>query len=1299
MGKKIILVHGLGGTSDGTWGNFPDFLEKDKDLDYSIVSYGYQSPHILKQFYQRAPSILNIANGLLTDIKARCDLDNDEIILAGHSLGGLVVKKLLLRMKDKKINHKIRKVCFFDVPHDGSGFANVGKYISFRNRHLKSLCRDSSELDDLNDQWVDSELDNALEIMSIVAANDDIVSSSSSKSIFRHHQVETINDVDHSSIVKPESMESSSYIVFKKFILEEHTVNRYKNTASRDLEDWKSVERNHSYHYATDEKRTKDFESFVAAMNLDRAVIRLTGASGLGKTRLLLEAIDASTSIDDSCVLIFNAPGYDTIIKESIRAMVEDRVHGLVVIENCNIDLHNHLAKEVNKTDCLLKLVTVGYSDEQVDESIHIQLSPLSDEAIKQVLSPILVGMDSSDVDRVARFAQGYPLMATLIAGQYQKEGRLLGSIESSSVVRKLIDGDGGITDVEKGMLSACSLFDVFGTGEGTAGEEAKYIAEDVAGSDLKTFDRVLKIFTSRQIINRAGRYARLVPKPLALTLASEWWEETSYDRQKQLIDTLPDSLMQSFCTQASYLDDQPSVQRFSDRLFGGQSPFVQAEELLTERGSKLFRAFVEVNPESTSDALYRVLSEYSHEQLQAIDGDTRRNLVWALEKLCFHADVFEKSAWCMLLLASAENESWSNNATGMFSQLFRVHLSGTQAKPNIRFDILKRAIAVNQTDIDMVVLEALGQAISTYGGTRTVGAEYQGTKAPLEEWRPELWQDIFDFWQQAFDLMLVLFERGDAQKEKVLSDIGHSIRGFVTRGRIEMLDSAIRKVVNINGCYWPEALDSIKNTFEYDSEDIKQEATDALNNWLELLSPDEAELPEKLKILVTNPPWEHHKNEDGHYVDVAAENAKVLATELSHNIEELLPHLGLLLQGEQKQSYAFGHQLAHDLTDVVPILGLALECLVAIEKPDSRLVLGLYRGLFEQSPELWQENIDRLVADEKLVHLYPDFIRTGDIKKAHLDNLLELIQRGVLSPNSANALSYGSVTDSIEPDVMAGFCLQLAELGEQASWSALNVIYMYCFSNKDSVNVLRDQLKYLVTAVPLHKGQENTATDTHHWHDMAKKLLKERDEEFAVALTNQLIAASKYGLNHGDIWSYTKPLMLSLMSDYGDVIWPIFGEAIVRAEGMDKYWLQQLLDRETSLVGNVPSVLSVIPVESVMEWCLKQPDIGPVFVARCLNVIETVDEMQQPSALFIALLENFGNDQRVASELSANMGTRGWSGSLVPYLESDKSALSPLIEHENSNVRRWVKDHIAYINRQIIEESKRDEEHGFGLY
>jgi len=375
MTKKIILVHGLGGTTNRTWGNFPDFLESDADLDFSIVSYGYDSPPIY-HFWKRAPSILNIANGVLTDIiesaikqfnfhsrkgrnagillnlfngrinKAHCDLDRDEIILAGHSLGGLVIKKLLLRLNDKKITHNIKKVCFFDVSHDGSGFANVAKYISFRNWHLKSLCRDSSELDELNDQWVDSKLDNALEILSIIAANDNIVSASSSKSIFRNHKVETINNVDHSTIVKPESRDSSSYIVFKNFLLEKSTVNRFKNIASRDLEDWKSIERrNHSYHFVSDEKRDNDFKALVEALDLDWSVVRLTGASGLGKTRLLLEAIDASSSINDSCMLVFDASYHEKEIKQSIRQAVEGKVHGLVVVENCSVDLHNELAR------------------------------------------------------------------------------------------------------------------------------------------------------------------------------------------------------------------------------------------------------------------------------------------------------------------------------------------------------------------------------------------------------------------------------------------------------------------------------------------------------------------------------------------------------------------------------------------------------------------------------------------------------------------------------------------------------------------------------------------------------------------------------------------------------------------------------------------------------------------------------------------------------------------------------------------------------------------------------------------
>jgi hypothetical protein len=687
------------------------------------------------------------------------------------------------------------------------------------------------------------------------------------------------------------------------------------------------------------------------------------------------------------------------------------------------------------------------------------------------------------------------------------------------------------------------------------------------------------------------------------------------------------------------------------------------------------------------------------YQQLSIIEGDVRRNLVWALERLCFHADIFQKAAWCMLLLASAENEGFSNNATGMFAQLFRINLSGTASEPTVRFALLNDALDLNQCNVDRVVLEALEQAISTYGGTRTIGAEYQGTRAPLKEWRPKIWQEIYDYWQEAFNLLLRLIKRGDAQKEKVLSVIGNSIQGYVQRGRIDMLDAVIRNIVFLNGRYWPAALNSIKHIFEYDSEDLKQDVINALNSWLELLNPDGGDLSEKLKILIVNPPMEHQIGPDGHYIDVASEQAMTLGVEVAKDVDALIPHLDLLLNGEQKQAYSFGYQLALDIGDIEQLLEQSLMRLLAANPANPSFIIGIYRGIFERSSEVWQEYINKILADDHFIYLYPDVIRTGDIQKRHLDIFLQLICSGTLSPNSAKVLCYGSVTSGIPPNTIAEFCLSLAELNDDARWPALNILYMYCFGKQENIETLRNPLKRLVSIVPLYEERKGATIDMHEWSDLAQKLLKVRDEEFTVALTNQLIIACKHGLNHSDIWNYIKPLLLNLMREYGNVLWPILGIAVVEAEGMNRYWLQQLLDRENSFENQQPCVLSVLPVDSVITWCKEHPELGPSFVANCVNVFEPIDEQQKPSNLFVALLEHFGDDKRVVSALGANISTRGWSGSLVPYLESDKASLSILLKHKSNNVRDWVTNHIEYIDKQIEVESVRDEEDDFGLF
>ncbi|MCU8011361.1 hypothetical protein [Shewanella sp. SM74] len=1076
----------------------------------------------------------------------------------------------------------------------------------------------------------------------------------------------------------------------------QHWVGRPMERGLKPFNMWSEDEDLSRLPFAAVNSRNDIVATLIKNVSTPKSCFRIIGLSGLGKTRTAFQVFFENEAIRNLVVYVDanHAPTIDALVADWVGL----GLRAILVVDNCEYRLHERLVKEVCRTSSQISLLTLDYNMESVSApTVCFRLTPMTDEELFQLLTPIYKDQ-LPDLDRITSFAQGFPQMAVLLAQARLTEDPRIGELTEDELANKLLWRRGETESPERiKVLQACSLFDVFGV-EREVENQLEFIAT-VIDIPVDNVYECVQEYSARGLIDRRGRYGQVVPKPLAIRLAGQWWSKTRERKQIDLVDKIPEGMIEGFCHQIERMDFHPDVKQLSEKLCGPQGPFGQAEVILSNRGSRLFRSFVVVNPESTCEALYKILSAKNTQQLHAIDGSIRRNLVWALEKLCFHSGIFSEAAWCMLLLASSENEAYGNNATGIFSQLFSIYLSGTAATPQARFTLLNRALELHQDSVDMVVLEALEQAIRPDGGTRMVGAEYQGTKAPLQEWKPRIWQEIFDYWQEAFDLLISLLVRGDSQKEKVLSTIGHSIRSFVSRGRLEMLDSAIHKIIAVNGRYWPAALESIKHSFEYDTTGLKQEAIESLNNWLKLLSPNEAGLPEKLKILVINPPWEHRKDEEGHYIDVACENAMAFGREVVEDLEALIPHLDLLLQGEQRHSFSFGYQIALSLEDSTHLLKQSFAQLIKSDPANPQFILGIYRGIFKKSQEQWQQNIDKLLEDENLIRLYPDVIGTGEIQKLHLDKLLDLIHRGLIPYNAADKLSYGSVTSDIDPATMMDFCLSLAQFSEDASWTALSVIYMYCFSKSGSIKLLSNQLKQLVSSVPLHRDSRGTTRDTYNWCDLAEKLLKEPDESFAIALTNQLIEACKYGLNHGDILHYTKPLLLNLMREYSNKLWPIFATTISQAKGMELYWLQQLLDRENSLSSQLPSVLSVVPVESVISWCNKQPEVGPSFVASCINIFETVDNNPQPSDLFIALLESFGNDERVQSCLWANMRTRGWSGSLVPYLEDDKAALSPLLEHKNDKVRTWVKAQIGYIDQEISHESVRDEERDLGLF
>lgn len=1046
------------------------------------------------------------------------------------------------------------------------------------------------------------------------------------------------------------------------------------------------------YEYVDVESRRQIITDIRQSLKSGTKSIRIQGVSGLGKTRLAHQIFNNEEELQNSLIYADNEYIADSVAL--VTEWVNQGLSGIVIIDNCDYKTHNQLAREANRSGSKIQILSLDYTLDKVEASTNVYvLEPLSTEEITSILTLYYDKIISpGDLRRIAEFAQGFPQMAVLLAGARLSNADNLGELDDDHIVEKLLWGrTGEVNEEHLKILQVCALFDWFGV-ENQRESDLTYISQ-MAGLGEDGEDIVyacIQHYTGK-VINKGGDLRQVVPKPLAIRLASQWWNKTRPTKQSRLVETIPDDLEDSFCSQVSKMDTLPRVKELAESLCGPQAPFGQAEVILSTKGSRFFRSFVEVNPKATSQSIYRIFKSVDDDVIASIVGDVRRNLVWALEMLVFHKSYFHRAAWCLFKLAQHENENFSNNATGQFTQLFRWQLSGTQADFDDRLALLDEIINLDDIKADNIAIAAITAGISPRGGTRTIGAEHQGTKPELEEWRPKVWQEIFDYWDLLVEKLLSL-----SLKNELLEQIKHSIstniRGLVQAGRIELLDRAISYIVEKDGKYWPEAIQSVTHVITYDLKGLPEEAKVAVKQWEQLFQPNEEDLEERLKLIVLNPSREHQKDENGHYVDVAAEDAKELAKSLKGNYQELYAHLNFLMNfSEQKQSWVFGNQLALEIDELSDFLNEILNVLRADAHVNTRFLSGFLAGLYHVTPEKWKKTIELIGEDDNLIKFYPDAIRTGKFEVAHLDKFIKLINDGKLPSYTASNLAFGRATEHLNDEEIAQFCDSLSEIDSVGAWVALDNVFMYLHGRKGAISgALNSILVKLVTTVSFKKEDKNRQMDSYNWFTTVEKLLKTENEVFAFNLCIHLIdQVSNNDVDYSDLWDYVANAFYKAFQLHGDYLWPRLADKFLSYSGIKQYRLAELLGSGKSYSDREYCVFDILSESVVLEWCKTKEAL--LIVGRVISLVISEGDKRIVNPLVISLLSEYGDDKDFTSEISANFNSRSWVGSLVPYLEEDKALLLPLLKHNSSRVKEWAVHFIESIDYQIEYETKRE--------
>ncbi len=259
----------------------------------------------------------------------------------------------------------------------------------------------------------------------------------------------------------------------------------------------------------------------------------------------------------------------------------------------------------------------------------------------------------------------------------------------------------------------------------------------------------------------------------LHIKLWTDFWENYAASFNfEEFLERLPDALQEWFYEMFKYASESKMASHLVKELLSETGPFRNIEDLKKKDGARFFAALAESDPESALKCLKRIINPLNREELLLFETG-RREVIWSLEKIAIWKDLFPDAARLLLKLAEAENETWSNNASGVFSDLFSPgygKVAPTEASPQERFPVLQEALNSHSKERRTLALRACDRALESQHFSRTMGPERQGIRKEPQLWTPKTWGELFDAYRMVWCFLEDKLDSlpGDEQKQAV---------------------------------------------------------------------------------------------------------------------------------------------------------------------------------------------------------------------------------------------------------------------------------------------------------------------------------------------------------------------------------------------------------------------------------------------------------------------------------------------------------------------------------------------------
>ena len=1034
-----------------------------------------------------------------------------------------------------------------------------------------------------------------------------------------------------------------------------------------------------------------------------RSVARIVGLTGIGKSRLVLEA---TNTLESLVMYAVEGVAGSEDIKSTVQKLAASGKRAIAIVDDCAPETHQTLASMARLETSQLSLLTldseVPAETQRGSQELH-EVEEASSSVIDDMVCKIATDLQDLDRRRLVRFARGVPGIAITLAQAWNRSVSLALATDEELIDPYVL---GRTRREPELLLKSAALLAAFGQVgiEVEADDQLTKIAglgRHLSPDDLRVGAK--RLAARKLVAQRRGRYVSIKPSPIAMRLAErQWAEEWSKDTWDMVLADTSSStsfagdlrLNVLAAKQLKSLNASDVSKAVVNHVCRRGGPLHGTDKLLVEGYAEVLSLLAEIDTGIIADLLKHSLAEV--EDLSSIVGETRRHLVRALGKIAFQADTFEDGARLLLCLAAAEKDD-GDNATEPFVSLFPLVFGNTEADGTQRLDLLDSLSKTDDTIRKEIVIGALMAGLELEHFSRDVGPEVHGTRPALASWQPETWEEACDYVRGCAKRLIVFAAQSDDIGARARNCLGPKLGALIQHDDfIDIAELAVEQVGTAVE-HWPEARNTLGLYLSHSCTGEPSESADRVQAMIDRLTPTSLEA--RVRFLVTDTPWEYLDTRKDSYDEQQQhreEAVRELAAETVQQPKILQALLPQLSRGRQPMAREFGRGIADSAGSWDDWLATIILTVEEVPEPERNyeLLVGYIRGFADSRPDAVASLKRRAAKSPTLAPVLPLMCSTLGLSPPDIALMITALRDGLLPPERLTWETIGVSLQSTSPEEVLPLLDAMLDHSREGFAGALELLGLYVHGNYNELDAFRPQIRKIAENALRWpwRNLPNSDMARHYFDDILIWMLDRGPDDPDASATALALSKAATSITDDDHTHTLATVLPILLSKFPGVVWPHIGSAIVGDDPRQRFRFETML-REQPLLGRGETCTPILklPEDTLFAWCHDHPERAPAFVAKTVPFFTSdgnTDDGLRVHPVMIRLIEEFGSREDLIEAVVEAIWTKGHWGPEEHLWTTCLKPVTKLLSHEHPNVQRWARAMLRRL-RDLIDRAR----------